>query len=258
MSAPLQVQPMLNALKDQEDIVSNALCESLRVNDLCDIGGIGGASFHKDSLDGDEYHNAKNLLNVLCAVKKEQDDLRSKHPYTVDKLTNGTQLAYFKQELCSLLEIDDLEAIGGTSDVREKIQCLHRSLHSRAHRLVDAVEALDRERQQNEYLDKTGSLRDASFGDVVICTICLARVQEDAPDDITVRTLACGHVYHSDCIHTWLREHKTCPVCRQGCNELHHPRDVTAMNSAYALQDTVNDEEMLLQEALMQSMMLSL
>ncbi|XP_042012866.1 E3 ubiquitin-protein ligase RING1-like [Salvia splendens] len=43
------------------------------------------------------------------------------------------------------------------------------------------------------------------------CAVCLA----DFRDGDAVRLLPkCGHAFHVDCIDTWLRSHKSCPVCR--------------------------------------------
>lgn len=42
----------------------------------------------------------------------------------------------------------------------------------------------------------------------VQCVICCDDCSE------TVTTLSCGHSYHSECIQTWIRRSKTCPLCR--------------------------------------------
>ncbi|XP_010694619.1 RING-H2 finger protein ATL11 [Beta vulgaris subsp. vulgaris] len=43
------------------------------------------------------------------------------------------------------------------------------------------------------------------------CAVCLGVFE----DDETLRLLPkCGHVFHADCIDTWLRMHATCPFCR--------------------------------------------
>ncbi|KAK9713096.1 hypothetical protein RND81_06G002400 [Saponaria officinalis] len=43
------------------------------------------------------------------------------------------------------------------------------------------------------------------------CAVCLS----DFDDDETLRLLPkCDHVFHSECIDTWLEAHTTCPVCR--------------------------------------------
>uniref|UniRef100_A0A803KPC2 RING-type E3 ubiquitin transferase n=1 Tax=Chenopodium quinoa TaxID=63459 RepID=A0A803KPC2_CHEQI len=43
------------------------------------------------------------------------------------------------------------------------------------------------------------------------CAVCLGAFEEKE----MVRLLPkCGHVFHADCVDTWLRMHVTCPVCR--------------------------------------------
>ncbi|CAG8449226.1 8817_t:CDS:1 [Cetraspora pellucida] len=39
------------------------------------------------------------------------------------------------------------------------------------------------------------------------CTICLEEI-------ISFTFLPCTHTFHSKCISTWLKEHKSCPMCR--------------------------------------------
>lgn len=42
------------------------------------------------------------------------------------------------------------------------------------------------------------------------CHICLEGVDFGAK----VVLLKCGHLYHQNCIHTWLKQKRTCPICR--------------------------------------------
>lgn len=43
------------------------------------------------------------------------------------------------------------------------------------------------------------------------CSVCLSEFEEDE----TVRLLPkCSHAFHLSCIDTWLRSHKSCPLCR--------------------------------------------
>lgn len=45
------------------------------------------------------------------------------------------------------------------------------------------------------------------------CAICLADFKDRDP----IKTLRCGHFFHSGCIDPWLINEKAlCPVCRQG------------------------------------------
>ena len=49
------------------------------------------------------------------------------------------------------------------------------------------------------------------------CTICL-----DQLGTVSVCLLPCGHGFHGRCIHPWIMENPTCPVCREpttgGCS----------------------------------------
>lgn len=51
--------------------------------------------------------------------------------------------------------------------------------------------------------------RDVSPGEE--CIICL----EDGGAPDTWRRLTCGHAFHEDCLRTWLRRTRRCPICRR-------------------------------------------
>lgn len=62
---------------------------------------------------------------------------------------------------------------------------------------ADAIERLPRVKVSSRDVDENK-----------VCAICL-----EAQEDLAVR-LPCGHLFHADCIETWLRAHCTCPRCR--------------------------------------------
>ncbi|XP_054792881.1 probable E3 ubiquitin-protein ligase RHC2A [Prosopis cineraria] len=43
-----------------------------------------------------------------------------------------------------------------------------------------------------------------------LCSICL----ENFEDDEDASAMPCNHIYHRDCIVTWLKTNHTCPLCR--------------------------------------------
>jgi len=52
---------------------------------------------------------------------------------------------------------------------------------------------------------------DIELGDIQRCVICL----QDYKQDEEIKTLPCGHEYHSTCVDPWLARHnRTCPTCR--------------------------------------------
>ena len=56
------------------------------------------------------------------------------------------------------------------------------------------------------------------------CSVCMDAVE--IGDEVTV--LPCKHWFHGDCVGAWLREHDTCPHCRQGIMPKDGPPDANA------------------------------
>ncbi|KAK6932654.1 Zinc finger, RING-type [Dillenia turbinata] len=56
-----------------------------------------------------------------------------------------------------------------------------------------------------------GSMNRLDHGGTTECSVCLSTIDDEA----TVRLLPiCKHLFHVECIDTWLASHTTCPVCR--------------------------------------------
>lgn len=72
--------------------------------------------------------------------------------------------------------------------------------------------------------------KDIGEGGTADCSICM----DEAAIGSTVTELPCGHWFHHDCVKAWLKEHDTCPQCRQGIMpkegagaDANRPRDPT-------------------------------
>ena len=56
------------------------------------------------------------------------------------------------------------------------------------------------------------------------CSVCMDAVE--IGDEVTV--LPCNHWFHGECVGAWLKEHDTCPHCRQGIMPKDGPQDANA------------------------------
>lgn len=67
----------------------------------------------------------------------------------------------------------------------------------------DAIAALPKKKADESILGPEGKAE---------CSVCMDNVTTG--DEVTV--LPCSHWFHGDCVGAWLKEHDTCPHCRQG------------------------------------------
>lgn len=67
----------------------------------------------------------------------------------------------------------------------------------------EAIESLPKRQITQKDLNESGTAD---------CSICM----DEAGIGSTVTELPCGHWFHHDCVKAWLKEHDTCPQCRQG------------------------------------------
>ena len=48
-----------------------------------------------------------------------------------------------------------------------------------------------------------------------ICSICIDNINKGEE----YSELSCNHIYHTNCILSWLEKHATCPTCRKNIDE---------------------------------------
>ncbi|KAL9578959.1 MAG: hypothetical protein Q9212_005388 [Teloschistes hypoglaucus] len=73
---------------------------------------------------------------------------------------------------------------------------------------AQAISALPKKSVTKEMLGSDGKAE---------CSVCMDNVE--LGDEVTV--LPCGHWFHGECVGAWLKEHDTCPHCRQGIMPKH-------------------------------------
>ncbi|KAL8832959.1 MAG: hypothetical protein Q9170_004619 [Blastenia crenularia] len=81
-----------------------------------------------------------------------------------------------------------------------------------------AIEALPKKKVEKDMLGSDGKAE---------CSVCMDNVE--IGDEITV--LPCQHWFHGDCVGAWLKEHDTCPHCRQGIMPKDAPNEATSPRS---------------------------
>lgn len=60
------------------------------------------------------------------------------------------------------------------------------------------------------WVEKLEVLPGSSFDPKPDCLIC----QETYANEDSILKLTCNHMFHKDCVRSWLDKHNTCPVCR--------------------------------------------
>lgn len=81
-----------------------------------------------------------------------------------------------------------------------------------------AIEALPKKKVDKDMLGSDGKAE---------CSVCMDNVELD--DEVTV--LPCQHWFHGECVGAWLKEHDTCPHCRQGIMPKDAPNEATSPRS---------------------------
>jgi hypothetical protein len=61
------------------------------------------------------------------------------------------------------------------------------------------------------------TIHDLEINNELDCAICLDSLNSDKHISICKQLLSCRHVFHSECIDTWLKDNSTCPICRGKC-----------------------------------------
>lgn len=138
------------------------------------------------------------VVLVLCLFSAAALIARRRRSYIRDLHLFDTPAAQL--ELMHRIQIRALAdgrvvAVGPTADV------YHGATDSQIGRLPTHV-----------YVDGEMSAEDAK------CTICL---DEFIAGESTLKVLHCGHVYHEQCITTWLHTRKHCPLCLQNVDSAH-------------------------------------
>jgi hypothetical protein len=78
--------------------------------------------------------------------------------------------------------------------------------------------------------------------DGLTCTICFGVIE----DGTKVGDLSCGHLFHVDCLKTWLKRRNVCPLCQKtnvAAERFRHEHNLSAPGVAAETEHEYNDPE---------------
>lgn len=74
-----------------------------------------------------------------------------------------------------------------------------------------------------------------------VCAICQGNIDEDdGKEEVLVRLLPCGHVFHDECISIWLMKKATCPMCSRSYKPAKNPEEEV---EGQGTENVVNGDE---------------
>ncbi|CAN0900068.1 E3 ubiquitin-protein ligase synoviolin A [Linum grandiflorum] len=84
---------------------------------------------------------------------------------------------------------------------------------------LNAPWSLGRQMEESESsVDSMPTVLFNIIGDTTICTVCreghIVGTDDGAGGGVWKRVPCCGHVYHAECISSWLCHRDSCPLCR--------------------------------------------
>lgn len=89
------------------------------------------------------------------------------------------------------------------------LRCLHGSLYRNIPNNSER-----REHLLNNYEYKYNYVKIVKDIDDEDCSICLDKLF-DEEDNKQVISLECNHLYHKECVDPWIKENKSCPLCKR-------------------------------------------
>ena len=159
----------------------------------------------------------------------------------------GCRFTAKHQGFCGFHDVNRLSRLRSTRETRARFQSpLPVSIsHRKQERLRKAYDHKRRQKdnqntdseasQLKKKVKKTICRKTESFDEVGTkigeCCICFT-----SQSDMDSQNLSCGHIYHKKCINQWFSISRTCPECRQECNnipEIMFLSDLTQLDNQY-------------------------
>lgn len=75
------------------------------------------------------------------------------------------------------------------------------------------------------------------------CAICLDKMSKEQIENMSVKSLNCGHSFHKECIKSWIDKKIACPICRQqiDLNNSNNSKNSEFVQAVYRYHQSINN-----------------
>jgi len=153
-------------------------------------------------VDIDEQVRITDLQSIFNTFYRRSNDI----PFNNLSIPPRTSLQNSLSNLLGGYSMNQL-----SSDISILSSFLQLPLYNNQRVYQDVVVGLDKNELDKLRNGTYEELKKNNKHNLDTCSICF----EPFKDKDNCRELTCSHLFHVDCIDTWLAEHITCPVCRE-------------------------------------------
>ena len=207
--------------------------KSFFITDLSPLSGFTSSSTSLKITDKKTKEDCINSITIDDAkLAREMTNIESPEPSTTTIISTSPQVTSSNQEIYRrlntmfshavvtsrpirlrilseyILNREDLLNIDGEND--DSLRLFTQEQSENMDRLIRALPTFEVDQKYIDSINKTG---DDDYNQK--CVICMEKYQIKEK----LKTLPCFHVFHSDCIDAWLKQHNSCPICKHGIEE---------------------------------------
>lgn len=195
-------------MKEKEDhLFAHSIQEELKRSNLSNSS----SKFINHIRNHEQGNNENNNLNINPYIENESDNLEEKYNEERNSIANNNE-----QNNINIMNINDSMEIYNRRNGRRHLfdSELYNSRMSEIEGLEWSISDFGIKGLKESLLNQLPEMKVNDINKLDPekrkCVICLNNFQQ--MDTITV--LPCVHIFHTECIKTWLQSHPDCPLCK--------------------------------------------